>query len=419
MTSRLSLAALIAGGMMVATSSANAADLGGDCCADLEERVATLEATTARKGNRKVSLKIYGHVNQALLIWDDGEESDAYIVDNDHSSTRIGFKGKAKINSDWSAGYKIELQFESSSSASVTATNDDADNLDIRKSFMYVKSKQLGKISWGLNSVATDDVTHDAFKHVGLTNHARPDFHYVRQFNFRNADGTQNALARVGELCGAAHSDSDACFDIGSRRNSIRYDTPTFAGFKLSAAWGEDDFWDVALRYKGKFDQFKVAASIGYSEWDPDPKNTGGEEDNANGEESFAGSASIMHTPTGIFVNGSYRNTEVTFGNQEFESDSYYIQAGIQQKWNSLGKTTIYGEYANSEDGLLTSANNFNAATLTGSELERWGIGITQNIDAAAMQLYVVYQHHEAEIDGSGADLQDIDNVVIGGTIKF
>ncbi|WP_334148124.1 hypothetical protein [Hyphomicrobium sp.] len=40
-----------------------AADLGGDCCADLEERIAELEATTARKGNRKVSLEVYGHVN--------------------------------------------------------------------------------------------------------------------------------------------------------------------------------------------------------------------------------------------------------------------------------------------------------------------------------------------------------------------
>ena len=31
---------------------AEAADLGGDCCADLEVRIAELEATTARKGNR-------------------------------------------------------------------------------------------------------------------------------------------------------------------------------------------------------------------------------------------------------------------------------------------------------------------------------------------------------------------------------
>ena len=39
---------------------AKAADLGGDCCSDLEDRVAELEATTARKGNKKVSVTLYG-----------------------------------------------------------------------------------------------------------------------------------------------------------------------------------------------------------------------------------------------------------------------------------------------------------------------------------------------------------------------
>src|ERR1700694_3607581 len=67
-TSRLALVAaagLIMGG--VAMPSAKAADLGGDCCADLEERVAELEATTARKGNRKVSLTVSGWVNEAVF----------------------------------------------------------------------------------------------------------------------------------------------------------------------------------------------------------------------------------------------------------------------------------------------------------------------------------------------------------------
>ena len=57
------------------SSSANAADLGGNCCADLEERVAELEATTARKGNRKVSLTVSGQVNRAIVHWDDGVRS--------------------------------------------------------------------------------------------------------------------------------------------------------------------------------------------------------------------------------------------------------------------------------------------------------------------------------------------------------
>ena len=49
---------------------AKAADLGGDCCSDLEERVAELEATTVRKGNKKVSVTLYGQVNKAMLWWD-------------------------------------------------------------------------------------------------------------------------------------------------------------------------------------------------------------------------------------------------------------------------------------------------------------------------------------------------------------
>ena len=79
-----------------------AADLGGDCCADLEERVAELEATTVRKGNKKVSVTLYGQVNRAVLFWDDGAEKNAYVVDNNYESSRFGFKGSAKTGlGDW------------------------------------------------------------------------------------------------------------------------------------------------------------------------------------------------------------------------------------------------------------------------------------------------------------------------------
>ena len=94
---------------MLGVVSAQAADLGGDCCADLEERVAELEATTARKGNRKVSLKITGWVNEAAFFWEDVTESNVYIGTNNLEQSRIKFAGKAKIDKDWSAGYTMEL----------------------------------------------------------------------------------------------------------------------------------------------------------------------------------------------------------------------------------------------------------------------------------------------------------------------
>ena len=69
---------LLVGGLTA--GSASAADLGGNCCADLEERIAELEATTARKGNRKVSLTISGWVGEQVLWWDDGSAKGTYVT---------------------------------------------------------------------------------------------------------------------------------------------------------------------------------------------------------------------------------------------------------------------------------------------------------------------------------------------------
>src|SRR5688500_7837435 len=81
MTSKPTLtAAAVFSFLAIAPAAGLAADLGADCCADLDERVAELEATSTRKGNRAVSLTISGEVNRALLIWDDGADSDAYVV---------------------------------------------------------------------------------------------------------------------------------------------------------------------------------------------------------------------------------------------------------------------------------------------------------------------------------------------------
>ena len=47
------MAGFAVAGLMATPKFALAADLGGNCCSDLEKRIAELEATTARKGNRK------------------------------------------------------------------------------------------------------------------------------------------------------------------------------------------------------------------------------------------------------------------------------------------------------------------------------------------------------------------------------
>ncbi len=63
-------AAVLAASSCNCVSKAHAADLGGDCCDDLEERIADFESTTGQKGNRKVSLIVSGWVGQQILAYD-------------------------------------------------------------------------------------------------------------------------------------------------------------------------------------------------------------------------------------------------------------------------------------------------------------------------------------------------------------
>ena len=93
---------------LFAATPASSADLGGDCCADLEERVAELEATTARKGNRKVSLTVRVGQRGRVLVGRRRREN-VYVGTNLIEQSRFRFVGEAKIDKDWSAGYILEL----------------------------------------------------------------------------------------------------------------------------------------------------------------------------------------------------------------------------------------------------------------------------------------------------------------------
>ena len=115
-TSRFALAAvagLLMGGVYAAP--VKAADLGGNCCADLEERVAELEATTVRKGNKLMSLTLSGHVNRGMMWYDDGSMTGVRSFDNIMSHSRFRLLGNAKIAPDWSIGYYQEFEFSTAS----------------------------------------------------------------------------------------------------------------------------------------------------------------------------------------------------------------------------------------------------------------------------------------------------------------
>ncbi len=457
---RINLALVLAFGSFIAIAPASAADLGGDCCADLEERIAELEATTARKGNRKVSLEVSGQVNQAVLWWDDGAESNAYVVTNDNSRTRFRFKGKAKIDKEWEAGYQIEVGVRSANSKRFTQsdpTGAAADTgFDLRDSYWYLKSKTYGKGSLGLQASATDQITEiNLTQTASFSKYSDVEDTGLGLFT-RSANNGRLSTLNWRRLIGDGGDQPGE----GERKfNLAKYVSPEFSGFVASASWGEDDFWDVALNYEGEFSGFKVAAGIGYGVvTDNGQTNTVCANQNGLGSNDadcrqFGGSISVIHEKSGLFVNfGAGEKTDeiigqtAVFGGTGADAHQTFwsTQAGIEKKFHDLGKTTVYGEYYDYEGG---GNNRRNIAAddalnptgvgnwaIWGTGVEVFGAGIAQGIDKAAMIVYLSYRHVEGDITlrqkagGTGsiangiisdAPIEDLDLVMSGAIIKF
>ena len=139
-----------------------------------------------------------------------------------------------------------------------------------------------------------------------------------------------------------------------------------------------------------------------------------------------------MHEATGLYVNAAYGVLEddllkARFGAGTNDEHKFYaIEAGIQQKWFPIGKTTIFGQYYNA-DGGATDRNYTNVGRMLGSELDIYSLGVMQGVDAAAMNFYAMYRHVEAEAtttNGGGAgagtlQFEDVDMFMTGAIIKF
>ena len=466
-TSRYALAVAVGAVMAVAFvgKPALAADLGGDCCADLEERVAELEATTVRKGNKKVSVQIYGKLNRFVAAWDDGAEKNVYVDNNSYSSSRFGIRGKAKIGGEWSAGYRMEWEDTTALSKNTNqfVPGDDPGfgGIITRHSYWYIDNKNVGQLRMGLTSTAKDDITKDTHVAGEIIDTMHSDFYLNRAFFLRpQGFNTEAGLSDIdwGDIT-RCYSTSSAVFDCSTRRNNVAFWSKKVlgmtedGGFWGSWAWGEDDIWSLALRYEDEWGKmFKVGGGIGYESFTDERVNAGG-----GGLAGFkrdlkelAGSASIMHIPTGLFVFGAFSSSEnndtgavgAFTGTQAPDMDSWDVSVGIQKEWWALGETTLWGGYTRSNDGIagftrgngtwdgFIPAGDLASVTedtqMTGAQVDKWYLAADQHIESAAMSLYIAYQHIEGDMDlvdsalnPVSTPIDDFDVIFSGARIYF
>ena len=232
----------------------------------------------------------------------------------------------------------------------------DLNNVVDRKTAWFVKSKDYGKVTVGKFDTATyhliDNIDTLLTRNVSDYEAAGVA---IGAFKIR-VNGAFVGTTTWINIMGGFNNGSPGQSGL---RNTVRYDTPTFANFVGSASWGEDDQWELALNYRGDIRDFKVNFGVGYGE-STDPATNGGQCAATVGTgdcQWWAIGGLVQHIPTGIYVYGGYGANQIDLkpaqAGQDDDSGTWYMQVGVEKKWFALGKTNVFGEYRNDDVGLI------------------------------------------------------------------
>jgi hypothetical protein len=497
-SSRIAIVAafgLMLGGFAFKATPAIAADLGGDCCADLEERVAELEATTVRKGNKKVSVTLSGWVVKSMNWWDDGGDDSFAVGDKDYDlASRFAITGSATIAPGWSGGFNLTVT-TSGTGFGISSNQDDEfnsvnarlgfssfGNINTLYSYIYIKSDTWGTLNWGHLSPASDNpaVLADISGTVIESNFVGFE---GAGFFLRPKGGGSDFDTRITWnsfwLCNSAAAPGTDCF--GTAEPAVRYDSPTWGGFRFETSYGtydvvnailDDDarrsndgagllphpatrdshFWDIAAFYTADWNSIKLSLAYAFTWMESNPLNGGEETQHQVG-------GSIMHKPSGLGIyamasweladdfkfncinsgDGSCLINPIVQGHRDLaDTDMWGVKPFWRKAFTPLGATVLYGEYAQYNDyfglGNATHVGDIlpncpsGFCDIIGSEVQRWGLGVVQEIDSAAMHVWFRWQHQELEDvqlldvpsgDRFSQDFDDFDLFQAGGIIFF
>lgn len=454
--------AAFAAAVMLWGGPALGADLGsGGCCSDLEERVAELEATAARSGNRKVTLSVSGFVGHQVMWWDDGAMSDMVIGDGGNLNSRFRFKGLAKLNPAVTAGFTYEfgarnnalqsMSQDGKDDAGVGSGKDDlGGEIALRDSTVWIRHKQLGMVKIGHGSTATDNLI--LLDLGGISSASTPDAALFNGGFYPQAGGATTNPVTWGHAINGGIS-----FDT-ARRNHVLYETPSLAGFTVQAAVAENSFWDVALRYAGEFGSIRVAAAVGYSVDDEGtylaknavvPGSPWWVDDysiSSTRVTETKGSAAIMHVPSGLFLNvaaGKRKLDGVVLTRNDLgwipplahshqmdlaakDPFFWHVAGGISKNFFGIGRTAVFGEYQEAHDFLAFTDGAAFPTGISSSKVTMMGAGVVQHIDALAMELFAVIKQYELDVsavsngDPDGSEKSDkFQAVIVGTKISF
>jgi hypothetical protein len=337
-------------------------------------------------GKKGVKLTVSGQVNRGLLYVDNGDQDDFFHVDNDNSSTRVRFVGTGVLTDDITVGSQIEVQFESNSTAAISIDQDGSagpNNFTERKLELYVDSKRFGRLWLGQGDTASNGTSEVDLSGTDVIAYSG------------TADMAGGIAFSDNNVLGPEIGDVFSNFDGLSRDDRVRYDTPSFSGFKGSVSTIEGGAVDAALRFSGEFSGTKVVAAAAWA--DASSKDS-------NNFKQYNGSVAVL-TPMGISVTAALgtRDMDDATGDDPL---FYYAKLGYTFDAVSFGSTSIAIDYHAVDD-----------LNQDGDEGQAYGVFAVQRYDKVGAEFYIGARNHE--LDRAGSDFDDVLAVLVGGRVKF
>ena len=346
----------------------------------------SVDSRTVISGKKGVKLTVSGQVNRGVLFADNGDDSDIFYVDNDNSSTRVRFVGIGELTDDITVGSQIEVQFESNSTAAIRIDQDSSagpNNFTERKLELYVDSGRFGRLWLGQGDTASNGTSEVDLSGINVIAYSG-----IADMAGGIAFSDDNVLGpRINQVF--------SNFDGLSRDDRIRYDTPSFSGFKGSVSAIEGGAADVAIRFAGEISGTKVVAAAAFA-------NANSKD--ANDFTQYNGSVSVL-TPIGISVTAAAgtRDLDRVSGDDPI---FYYGKLGYTFDVVEFGATSVGIDYAVVDD-----------LEQEGDEARSYGIFAVQRYDKIGADFYIGARNHE--LDRPSSNFDDVVAVLVGAKVRF
>ncbi|KEZ78897.1 hypothetical protein C41B8_02167 [Salinisphaera hydrothermalis C41B8] len=353
--------------------------------------------------------KLKGQVNRAVIASDNGKSTDAGLVDNHSSPSRFGFTGTQDVSPNLKVGFEYVMALATNTSSEYDVNGSQKGNaIENRQANVFFEGN-YGKLTFGRTDGAANSTSKVDLS--GLTDLGGGSVvdDYFGGLSF--VDGAGN----VGPSLKNGYSN----FDALSRQNTVRYDTPSFAGATLSVSYDQGQAIEVAPRYKHKFaNDVKVEAALDYVDSGNQDKtlnaagnfaNNSGPNRNSSFQE-FGGSASML-LPSGLnffaqYKRRNYSNTFYTDGASLDHAQSYSGGVGY-----IFGKNHVQAFFGQTDD--LQSGN---------SQVRNYGVAYRYDL-LKSVNMYASYHHLTGDNlvnrDGSSFKAKNMNVVFAGVRAKF